>query len=518
MAELLVGRTEPRIFTPPLRELTPETSMGFQVVEFAKVILGVDLYPWQQWLLVHALELNEDGSYRFRRVITLVARQQGKTKLVTVLAAWWLFVDSRRFPKRVLPSDFKVLGTAQNLDIARDSWLGVGRWCDPDDDEAIPSLQGDTKKSSGSHGYEALIMKNKTTYEIRAANRGAGRGKSAARVIMDELREQRNWDAWSAISQTTKAVFNSQLWGISNAGDAQSVVLMHQRETAMHFIREWDELVVTGKVPMEEFGADRNGSLALFEWSAPQDCAMDDVEGILQSNPSIGYGEITWDGIRADRDGMPEREYRTEVLCQWVTAMVEGPFAPGVFEACVDPASRIAVDSPRVLAIDTSHNRGMSYLAVAGYRDDGLPHCEVIMKRANTEWVVETVSEKLAFTPDAVVVQGRGAPASSLIEFLKLADVDVTECQGNDLGASCGQFADRVMSKSVRFLDQDALNIAAGDAVKKDLGEVWVWNRAKSPVDVAPLCAVTMALWGLEMLSDGVVTVTAYGDDYEKWW
>jgi hypothetical protein len=33
------GRVEPRIFTPPLRELTPETSYGFAVIEFARDVL-----------------------------------------------------------------------------------------------------------------------------------------------------------------------------------------------------------------------------------------------------------------------------------------------------------------------------------------------------------------------------------------------------------------------------------------------------------------------------------------------
>ena len=39
------GRTEPRLWTKPLRELTPETSLGFQVIAFAAEVLGVTLYP-----------------------------------------------------------------------------------------------------------------------------------------------------------------------------------------------------------------------------------------------------------------------------------------------------------------------------------------------------------------------------------------------------------------------------------------------------------------------------------------
>jgi hypothetical protein len=60
----LKGRTEPRLFTPPLRELTPETSFGFDVIEFAEDI-GWPLDPWQQWAVIHMGELKEDGTPRF---------------------------------------------------------------------------------------------------------------------------------------------------------------------------------------------------------------------------------------------------------------------------------------------------------------------------------------------------------------------------------------------------------------------------------------------------------------------
>ncbi|CAB0889796.1 hypothetical protein FRC0429_00282 [Corynebacterium diphtheriae] len=75
------GKTEPRFFPPPLRELTSETSAGFEVIEFAK-LLGIELYPFQKWALIHGLELLEDGSFRWRVVVIEVARQNGKTMLM----------------------------------------------------------------------------------------------------------------------------------------------------------------------------------------------------------------------------------------------------------------------------------------------------------------------------------------------------------------------------------------------------------------------------------------------------
>ena len=54
------GCEQPRIFTPPLRELTPDTTLGFECIAFAEDVLGIRLIPWQRWLLIHALEIIDE--------------------------------------------------------------------------------------------------------------------------------------------------------------------------------------------------------------------------------------------------------------------------------------------------------------------------------------------------------------------------------------------------------------------------------------------------------------------------
>ncbi len=48
---------------------------------------------WQRWVLLHGLELTPEGAFRFRTLLVLCARQQGKTTLMQVLAPWRLYVD-----------------------------------------------------------------------------------------------------------------------------------------------------------------------------------------------------------------------------------------------------------------------------------------------------------------------------------------------------------------------------------------------------------------------------------------
>ena len=249
------GITMPRIFTPPLRDLDKRTSAGFGVIAFAYLVLKVKLFPWQAWLLIHALELRDDGSYRFRRVIVLVARQNGKTTLMSVLCAWWLFIDSARHPDRLPPLKFLVVGAAQTLDNARAPYQAVLNWCNPTpatDEEAelaSPELQGMVQRVNRTNGEEGILCRNKAQYIIRADKNI--RSKSAARVVFDELREQHTDDGWNAVSQTTKAIWSSQLWGISNAGDYRSVVLRRVVDEGRALVASWAESVEADGMSVE---------------------------------------------------------------------------------------------------------------------------------------------------------------------------------------------------------------------------------------------------------------------------
>src|SRR5699024_5911771 len=89
-----LGKTTPRLWAKPLRQLTPDTSPGFEAIEAAK-IAGRTLRPWQVWFLIHSLEL-ELGSFsyddfprlRFKTVLLLVARQNGKSFIMSNRLLW----------------------------------------------------------------------------------------------------------------------------------------------------------------------------------------------------------------------------------------------------------------------------------------------------------------------------------------------------------------------------------------------------------------------------------------------
>lgn len=485
------GSTEPRIFSKPLRELTPKTSLGFEVIDFARDVLGVILFPWQCWLLIHALELLPDGRYRFRRVVVLVARQNGKTTLMGVLAAWWIAVDSRRHPDKVPQFKFRVVGIAQNLDIAREPWEQVKLWCNPKPDNdadaalAIPALQAHALKVDGTHGQEAIYMSNRAHYEIRAD----ARGKPITRSILDEIREQHDWRVWNAVSQTTKSFWSGQMWAISNAGDARSVVLKKEREVGIE------------QVEAQEAGHEFDRSLGLFEWSAPPGCALTDVGGILQANPSIGYGGITVEDCVSDSTTMPEASYRTEVLCQWVTAKVDSYIEPADWRA--GERSPFEVDIPRgartVWGVDVSHDRSVTSVAAATTDASGRPFVEVRERRAGMLWVPEFLAQVAeASGSHEVALQSKGCASMEFVGPLTDLGMDVIEVDGSHIGIATGRFRDRVRERRLVHVPQPAVDDAVAAGVVKVVAGNVAWDRRRSIADISGLVAETVALYGLE--------------------
>ena len=516
MAPKHFGHSEPRIFTPPLRELTPETSRGFEVIKFALVFLGVDLYPWQKFLLIHALEIMPDGQYRFKRVVVLVARQQGKTLLASVLAAWWLFVDSKRHPDMVPPVKFKVVGVAQNLDIAREPWAAVKMWCDPEpntDEErelALPALQGATAKVSDTNGKEGIYARSRAHYEIRAA--ANARGKPAARVLMDETREQKTWTAWNAVSQTLKSFWSGQMWCISNAGDSSAVVLRTQRDAGLESISEWEEYVEAGIMSAEDFANSHDVTLGLFEWSAPDGCALDDVEAILHANPSIGYGAMTVQSALSDIRGMTEAGYRTEVLCQWVVADVDSFIDVKEYRLRVLPADEVVIPkgSRTVWGVDVSHDRKTTWLSAAVLTEDGQPFVTVRLKRAGMMWLPDYLAELAeASGHREVALNVKGCPAMEFADPLKKLGLTVHEFDGPKYAIATGRFRDAVRDENLVVITQPDIDLAVQGGVVVPYADNMAWSRPKSlPVDIAGLVAETIALYALQLLAPEPVKAT----------
>ena len=480
---LLLGSEVPRVFTPPLRELTPDTSRGFEAIEFAEEVLGVRLLPWQRWLLVHALETLPDGTFRFRTVVLLVARQNGKSTLMQVLSLWRMYVDAAPL----------VIGTAQNLDIAEEVWRGAVEMA-----EEVPELAAELDQVFKQPGKQYFRLTSGSRYKVQAASRRGGRGLSGDLVILDELREHQSWDAWSAVAKTTMARARAQVWAASNAGDRSSVVLAHLRRLGHLAVGDPDGLN-GADVRADESVEGVDESLGVFEWSAAPGRAVTDPVGWAEANPSLNH-TLPERAISAAAATDPEDVFRTEVLCQWVDSVREGAFPAGVWEANRVDESYVVTGSP-VVAVDVRTGLRQSYAVVVAGASDGLDLIDVARYELgmDAQWADDYIVSEVSgicsrLGVDRVVVDKFGENAH-LIPRLQDVGLTVTQLDTSDMRNGLAAFTDALVNGRVKHKGQQPLDVAVLGAEKRASGQGFLWSQARSSTDISPLRAATAAWW-----------------------
>ena len=485
---LPLGHTEPRLYTPPLRDLTPETSYGFAVIDFAEYVLGKPLDEWQSEAVIRAGELLPDGRPRFRRLLILVARQNGKTHLLMVLALYWLFVE------RLL----LVLGMSTNLDYAREAW-----------EKAVETIEtidvlSDLVPKNGvrrANGEQCITTSDRCRYKIAASNRRGGRSLSVDRLIADELREQQSWEAYNAAYPALNARPHGQAFFISNQGDDNSIVLNSLRASAITYIE-------TGE---------GDSRLGLMEWSAPEDCDLDDPEAIAAANPNAGR-RIDWDTLLGTtrqaklRGGDEEAGVRTEVLCQRVRRL-NPAIDPGEW-AAVGP--REGRETPTLdplrdrvcLGVDVTPDGLHASVYAAALDADGRPVVDPVRAwsgpQATLKLRVELPGLVEMIKPKALGWLPGGPAASVAAELAERKGVRSWAPPGvkvepikAETTATCMGFEELVRTGQLLHTGDPLLTAQVAQAVRGRRGDGWVFVRGQGEagyVDALYAAAVAVHL------------------------
>lgn len=459
----VLGSTEPRIWTPPLRELTPETSFGFDVIEFADEVLHHPLDEWQQWLVIHGGELLPDGRPRFRKVLVLVARQNGKTELLVVLSLFWQFVCA-------VPL---VLGTSLKLSYAKESWVKAVRLA-----ESSPELASlrPAKWTRNASGEEESFTYEGARYKIAASNAQGGRSLTVHRLILDELRQHHTYDAWNAAVPAGNAVLDFQAWALSNAGDDRSRVLNELHESARHFID-------TGE------GDERFG---LFEWSAEEDADPLDVQQLALANPNLGrridVESLLGDARRAvTQGGAALTGFKTENMC--IRVKLLNPAIDGrAWRKCLDPGDLNDVRGRVALCLDVAPDNLHATLVAAAVLSDDRVRVEVVK-----EWSGYGCTAKLRRELPGLITKVKpkafgwlpNGPAAALAADLAERKgrvgwpppgVTVAEVR-RDVAAACMGLHEQVIAQQVVHSGDPLLDAHITGAERLKVGDAWVFSR-----------------------------------------
>lgn len=453
----LLGSTEPRLWTRPLVELTRETSYGFAVVDFARDVLCEPLDPWEAWLVVHLGELLPDGRPRFRQVLVLVARQNGKTHVCRVLTLFWLYVEC--WPL--------TLATSTNLDYAKESWESVVATAEGNDVLAALTPKNGIRRANGE---QCLSTVDRCRHKIAASNRKGGRSLSIDRLVMDELREHQSWEAWNAAVPATNARPYAQIVCITNSGDDKSVVLNALRDSAL---------------------GETDRRLGLFEWSAPDGSDPTDPMAWVAANPNLGrrldVDTIAGPAARAKAAGGEELAgFLTEQLCMRVRSM-DSAVDPGAWTKAAAIGSLDAVRGRVALCLDISPDGLHATLCAAAAVLPGVTRVEVVaawsgvgcsqqLRADLPDWIARVKPRSLGWFPSG--------PAAALA-----ADLSKTKRKGwpppgvtideirTEQASVCMGFAEQVIAGRVLHSDDALLTSHVTGSSKLRTGDRWVFSR-----------------------------------------
>lgn len=470
------GVQRPRIFTAP--EFS--SSAGDEAVELAR-LAGLHLDEWQQLVLRHALGEKPDGKWAAFEVGLVVSRQNGKGAILEARELAGLFLLGERL----------IIHSAHEFATSLEAFNRLRGLV-----EDNPDFSKRVKKIRNSHGEEGIDLQNGQRIRFRTRTKGGGLGFSCDCLILDEAMIIPE-SAHGALLPTLSARPNPQVWYTGTAVDQEihehGVVLARTRERGMK-------------------GDD---SLVYCEWSAPDDLLevderlIADRERWAMANPGLGI-RINHEHVALERASMSQRMFAVQRLCIGDWPVTDGSAEQVIpietWDGLEDGSS--GIEGPVCFAFDVTPDRSWCSIAAAGKRKDGLLHVETVDRRRGTEWVPERLAELVKAHKAKGVFCDAAGPAGSLLPRLTELKVQANPVSAREHAQACGLLFDVVTDQgNLRHLGTPELRVALKGAAKRPLGDAWAWSRKSSGVDISPLVAVTLALWGS----------MSQGDSQEMW-
>jgi len=470
----VMGSTLPRYFPPPLVTGPPgacgcgcahtrATTYGFAVIDFADVILGMPLDPWQQWLVIHAGELLADGRPRFKKLLIIVARQNGKTTLLLILTLFWLFIERWKL----------VVGQHLKLSKAKEIWEAAQDIAQ--DNELLAVDFGYVRKDNNDPHWK---LRTGSKYVIEAANENGGRGGSVDRLVVDEVRQQRTHAAYNAVKPTLNARPYGQGWWISNQGDSRSVVLLMMRKAGLANI---------------EGEASVDPELGLFEWSAPKGSSMTDPRALAAANPNmnrrVSGASLVADARMAQESGDQEAisGFMTEIMCLYVPSL-DAAVDPAGWALGAVPGTLDAVRGRLALVPELSPDGMHASITVGAMVEDGKVRVEVVaswsgldaatkLRRNLAPWVRKIKPRKLGWLAGGPV-EAIAAELTGPANVAKLGQGVQIEAIRGEASAVCMGFAEMASAGDVlHHPEQALLDKQVLGSAKLWRGAVWVFSR-----------------------------------------
>lgn len=443
-------------------------SRGDKAIRWLRAV-GIELDEWQQLCLREMLGEKANGKWAAKEVVLLVPRQCGKTLLVEARELVGLFLLGEKIQ----------IHSSQLFATSRESYI---RMCARI--RNCPELMKHVHKMRSGNTEVGIELKNGSRLLYMARGKDPGRGFSGDLVVLDEAYNL-DPEMVGALIPALSARPNPQILYTSSTGDEDSTVLIRNRDR----------------------GLAHEPNISLFEWCADSGCSLDDVDQWYQAVPALGI-RVDEDFVRMERSTLSDKMFARERLGLWADNSLRSPIDAELWKNLTQEDSQIT--SRIVLAVDAAPDRSCATIALAGYTEDGRKQVEVESSGRGISWCVEAIDEIYKATthpqPLAVCVQS-GARAGALIPELEALGIEVIPFGQREIMSSTGFFFDSCEDKSLVHLGDPSLTTGLagarqyfiGGKVGDDEYNGWGWSRADTTVDITGVCAITYALWGLNM-------------------
>jgi hypothetical protein len=461
-----LAMTHPTILHLPT---TATSSAGQEAVDLAR-LAGLELDPWQAFILEHAMAERPDGRWAAFEVALEISRQNGKGGVLEARELAGLFLILERL----------LVHSAHEFATSREHQQRLEFLI-----QNTPEIHQRVRAYKHAHGEEGIYLKNGNRLLFRTRTKGGGRGFSADFVGFDEsmfLPES----TVGALLPTLSARPNPQVWYAGSAVDKMihpdGVVFARLRERAL---------------------AGEDEALAYFGWEfrpegwegdfGPSDVTpamAADPESWAQANPALDI-RISREHVGNEHRTMDPRTFAVERLGvgDWPET---DPEAGSVINLGTWRSLLVGESRPGDalhLAFDTTPDRAWSSIVIASPLPGGAIHLELVDRRPGTGWLRERIPElRDRHRPQTVRCDEKG-PAATVAE-----DVGAETISAADYVKACGTFFDLVDEHRVQHLGQSELDAAIRGAATRPLGDAWAWSRKSSSIDVSPLVAGTIAV------------------------
>lgn len=482
------GSQKPRVLHRPEFDSEDDARDAVDVMEMCGQVLD----PWQV-LLVCVTLATLGGRLAASSVAALVARQNGKGGWLETIAIWSLFeahLTDRQFgsdPQRRGVRNF-TLWTAHELKTSDEAYLRVKALIQANEDLAAEVVRWD----GGLTGQHIIELRDGSRLAFLARSKSSGRGFSPRRVIFDEAQE------FSALAHRAM-LYATAAQGVNR------------------------QLIYTGTVPSEENNSEiwtgirdvgRAGTSKRAAWAEWTPTGSDDPGRVIdptswtsraQANPALGTDRLLpdtidaeWEAAQSDIEG-----FLRERLSIWPTPP-DGQ-GTGVIDDQTwrdHKAPLVPVESPVILAVDTSLDRKLSALLAVGAGPDGIPQVKVVRSGTASMWVRDLVVRVCSDHPEvaAIVIDDKKSTepmAKAVEEALDEAglDVEIVRTSYPDMAEACSDTFDLIHEGSMRHAGDAVLDAAVRAAVKDEREGSFTWSRRKAGAVVVPLVAMSLGLW-----------------------